>query len=189
MFLRAAQNTDIVLLGFSPDGYHLIRLRFIEHQNTLRISYRIVGCEVFVFACIHLAYPYKYVTRSEQDGMDVGEHTAGSDCDATEQLVELLIVADGELDVPRDDAALLVVAGGVASELEDLGGKVLEDGGEVHGGTSANSLGVAASTELTGDPANGELKSSAGTAGDGSAGSSLSFSLILSFSSCIFFCI
>ena len=31
----------------------------------------------------------------------------------------------------RDDTRLLVVAGGVTGELEDLGGEVLEDGGEV----------------------------------------------------------
>ena len=81
--------------------------------------------------------------------MDVGEDTTGGDGDAAEQLVELLIVADGELDVTRDDALLLVVAGGVASELEDLSGEVLEDGGEVHGGTGADAGGVAADTEVT----------------------------------------
>ena len=41
--------------------------------------------------------------------MDVREHTALGDGDAAEQLVELLVVADGELQVPRDDAGLLVV--------------------------------------------------------------------------------
>ena len=32
-----------------------------------------------------------------------------------------------DLDVAGDDAALLVVAGGVASQLQDLGGQVLQD--------------------------------------------------------------
>ena len=63
--------------------------------------------------------------------MDVGEHAALGDRDAREELGELLVVADRELDVARDDARLLVVARGVAGELEDLGGEVLEDGGEV----------------------------------------------------------
>jgi len=90
--------------------------------------------------------------------VDVGEDTAGSDGDAAEQLVELLIVADGELDVPGDDAALLVVAGGVASELEDLGGKVLEDGGKVHWGTSANTGSVAAGAEVAVDATHRELE-------------------------------
>ena len=79
----------------------------------------------------------------EKHGVDVGENTAGSDGDAAEELVELFVVAHGELDVPRDDAGLLVVAGGVARELEDLGAEVLEDGGEVDRGAGADAGGVA----------------------------------------------
>ena len=94
----------------------------------------------------------------EKHSVDVGEDTAGGDGHAAEQLVELLIVADGELDVPGDDAALLVVAGGVACELEDLGGKGLEDGGEVHWGTSANTGSVAAGAEVAVDATHRELE-------------------------------
>ena len=43
---------------------------------------------------------------------------------------------------------LLVVAGSVTSELEDLSAEVLEDGSEVHGGTSADTLGIAAVAEV-----------------------------------------
>ena len=74
--------------------------------------------------------------------MDVGENTAGGDGDATEQLVELLIVLDGQGDVAGDDAGLLVVTGGVASELEDLSTEVLEDGGEVDTGANTDTAGV-----------------------------------------------
>ena len=63
--------------------------------------------------------------------MDVRQDTAGSDGDAAEQLVELLVVADGQLNVTRDDAGLLVVAGGAAGELKDFGAEVLEDSSEV----------------------------------------------------------
>ena len=70
--------------------------------------------------------------------MDVGEHAALGDRDAREELGELLVVADRELDVARDDARLLVVARGVAGELENLGGEVLEDGGEVDRGAGAD---------------------------------------------------
>ena len=76
--------------------------------------------------------------------MDVRENTARRDGDAAEELVELLVVAHGELDVPRDDAGLLVVAGGVAGELEDLSAEVLEDGREVDRGAGADAGGVAA---------------------------------------------
>ena len=70
--------------------------------------------------------------------MDVGEHTARGDGDAAHELVELLVVADGELHVAGDDAGLLVVAGGVAGELKDLGAQVLEDGGQVDRGASSD---------------------------------------------------
>ena len=43
--------------------------------------------------------------------MDVRENTAGRDRDRAQELVELLVVADGELDVARDDARLLVTPG------------------------------------------------------------------------------
>ena len=83
--------------------------------------------------------------------MDVGQHTAGSDGHATEELVELLVVADSQLDVAGDDAGLLVVTGGVAGQLEDLGRQVLQDSGQVHGGTGPHAGGVAALLEEAGD--------------------------------------
>jgi hypothetical protein len=43
------------------------------------------------------------------------------DGDAGEQLSELLVVADGEQQVARHDAGLLVVLGRVAGQLQDLG--------------------------------------------------------------------
>ena len=60
--------------------------------------------------------------------MDVGEDTSLCDSDTTEEFVELLVIADGELNVTWDDAGLLVVASCVAGKLEDLGSEVLEDG-------------------------------------------------------------
>ena len=43
----------------------------------------------------------------------------------------LLVVADGELEVTRDDTLLLVVTSGVASEFENLGSEIFEDGSEI----------------------------------------------------------
>jgi len=76
----------------------------------------------------------------------VGNNTTLGDDDVAEELLEpgkndksdgarwhqvkwhvLLIVADGELQVTGNNTLLLVVAGGVASKLEDLGSEVLED--------------------------------------------------------------
>ena len=70
--------------------------------------------------------------------MDVGQDATERDGHAIEQLVELLVVADGQLHVPGNDAALLVFAGGVASELKDLSAEVLEDRGQVDRGTGSD---------------------------------------------------
>ena len=67
--------------------------------------------------------------------MDVGENTTLGDGDVSEELVQLLIVADGELKVTGDDTGLLVVTSGVTSQLENLSSQVLEDGSEVDGST------------------------------------------------------
>ena len=91
--------------------------------------------------------------------MDVGKDSSRSDGDASQQLVELLVILDGEGDVAGHDAGLLVVAGGVASKLEDLSGEVFEDGGEVHGGTSTDALSVSAMLQEASDSAHWELKS------------------------------
>ncbi len=76
--------------------------------------------------------------------MDVGHDTSGGNGDATQQAVELLVVADGQLDVAGDDAGALVVASGVAGQLQDLGRQVLEHGGEVDGRASSDAVSVAA---------------------------------------------
>ena len=50
--------------------------------------------------------------------LDVGQYTALGDGDARQELVQLLVVADGELQVTGDDSRLLVVTGGVSCQLE-----------------------------------------------------------------------
>ena len=98
--------------------------------------------------------------------VDVGQDTTLRDGDVSEELVQLLIVPDGELEVAGDDAGLLVVASGVASELENLGRQVLEHRGEVDGRTSTDALGVVALPEKTVDTTDGESETSLGrTAG------------------------
>jgi hypothetical protein len=42
-----------------------------------------------------------------------------------QKLVQLFVIADGELEMTRDDTGLLVVARGVSSQLKDFGGEVL----------------------------------------------------------------
>ena len=98
--------------------------------------------------------------------MDVGEDTTGGDGDGAEELGELFVVADRELDVAGHDAGLLVVPGRVAGELENFSGEVLQDGGEVHGGTGTDAGGVLARLEVARDAADGELETRLGGAAD-----------------------
>jgi hypothetical protein len=86
------------------------------------------------------------------------------DCDVSEQLVQLLIVSDGKLEMTGNDTSLLVVAGGIASQLEDLSSKVLKDGCEVDWGTGTDTLSVVALAEQTVDTTNRESETSLGGA-------------------------
>ena len=112
--------------------------------------------------------------------MNVWKDTTGCDSDSSKKLVELFIVLDGEGKVARHDTALLVVAGGVSGELEDLSAEVLEDGSEVDGGAGTHTGGVLALTKVTSDTTDRELETSLGRSGGGllltAASLTLSFS-------------
>ena len=99
----------------------------------------------------------------QEDSLDVGQDSSLSDGDSGEQLVQLLVVPDGQLEVTGDDPGLLVVTGSVASQLEDLSSQVLHDGSKVDGSSSTNTGGVVSLAEQTVNTSNGELKS--GSAG------------------------
>ena len=67
--------------------------------------------------------------------------TSLSNGDTREQLIQLLGIPDGKLEMTGNDPGLLLVTGGVAGQLEDLSGN---DGGHVDGGTGSNTLNVVA---------------------------------------------
>ena len=112
----------------------------------------------------------------QQDGLDVGQHASLSDGDSSEQLVELLVVADRQLQVSGDDPGLLVVPGSVSSQLQDLSGQVLQHGRQVHGGSGTDTLGVVALPQQPVDTTHRELEPGPGRAGLG-LGSGLSSGL------------
>jgi hypothetical protein len=94
--------------------------------------------------------------------VDVGKDTTLGDGDVSQKLVQLLVVADGKLQVTGDDTGLLVVAGSVTSQLENLSSEVLKDGGEVDGSTSTDTLGVVALPQETVDTTDGERETGLG---------------------------
>ena len=97
--------------------------------------------------------------------MDVGKDTTRSDGDISEQLVQLLVILDGECEVTRHNTGLLVVASSVASKLQYLGAEVLKDGSEVDRGAGTHAGGVLPLAEVAANTANGELKSRLGGRG------------------------
>lgn len=89
--------------------------------------------------------------------VDVRDHTAASDR-GLDQSVELLVTADGELQVTGSNALDLQVLRGVACEFQNLSGQVLEDSGRVHSRSSTDSAaGVHSGLEDSVDSSNGEL--------------------------------
>merc|ERR1712150_23417 len=95
----------------------------------------------------------------QQNGLDVGQDSALSNGHSTQKLVQLLVVPDGQLQMPGNDPGLLVVTSGIASQLENLSGQVLHDGGQVDGSSGANTFGIVALPEETMNPSHRELKS------------------------------
>jgi len=97
--------------------------------------------------------------------VDVGQHAARRDGDAAEELVELVVVADGQDQVTRRDALLFVVAARVARELEHLGRHVLYDGGQVDRTAGAVALGEAHVPEGAADAGHREGEAGLGRLG------------------------
>jgi hypothetical protein len=110
--------------------------------------------------------------------VNVGQDTSSRNGHASEELVELFIVFDGQSDMTGHNTTLLVVAGSVTSEFQDLGAKVLQDSRKVDGGTGTHTGGVLAVTKVAADTTDGELKTSLGRRRGGLflSASSLSFS-------------
>lgn len=94
--------------------------------------------------------------------VNVGEDTTLGDGDVSEKLVQLLVVPDGELEMAGNDTGLLVVAGSVTGQLENLGSEVLKDGSEVDGGTGTDTLSVVALAEKTVDTTDWESETGLG---------------------------
>ena len=101
----------------------------------------------------------------QQYSLDVGQDSALGNGHSGQQLVQLLVITDGELEhglslddekdrvyleMSGDDPGLLVVSGGISSQLEDLGGQVLHDGGKVDWGSGTDSLGIVAFAQQSG---------------------------------------
>ena len=108
--------------------------------------------------------------------MNVGQDTSSSNGDSSQELVEFLVVLDGQGDVTGHNTGLFVVTRGVSGQLENLGAQVLQDSSQVHGGSGSHAGGVLALTQVTADTTDGELQSGFSRSGCGFLSSTASFS-------------
>lgn len=95
----------------------------------------------------------------QKNGLNVRQNTSLSDGYTGQQLVQFLVVADGQLQVTWNDTGFLVVTSGVAGQLENFSRQILHDGGQVDRCTGTDSLGVVSLTKQTVDATNWELES------------------------------
>ncbi len=128
------------------------------------LNARVVGC---VAAVITVDFPSLFVASSvllgrlfDEHLVDVRNHTTSGD-GGVDEGVELLVSADGELEMARGDTLDLEILRGVSSELKHLGGEVLEDSGAVDGGSRSNTtVGLDAFLQEPVDTTDGELETS-----------------------------
>ena len=111
--------------------------------------------------------------------LDVWQYTTLCNGDTGEELVQFLVITDGQLQVTGNDPGLLVVTGGVTCQLQHLSSQVLHYCSQVHWGTSSNTLGIVSLAEKTVDTSYGELQTS-------TAGTRLALSLC--FTSLVLYC-
>ena len=98
----------------------------------------------------------------KENSLDVGEDTTLGNGDTGQELVQFLVVSDGELKMSGNDSSLLVVPGSVTCQFQNFSGQVLENGSQVDWGTRTNSLGIVSLSEKSMDSTDGELKTSSG---------------------------
>jgi len=96
----------------------------------------------------------------QQNGLDVRQDAALGDGDTRQELVQLLVVSDGQLQVSRDDSGLLVVSGSVAGQLEDFSAQVFKHGSQIDWSSSTNTLRVVALPQKSVHTTNWKLKAS-----------------------------
>ena len=97
----------------------------------------------------------------QEDSLDVGQDSTLGDGDSGKQLVQLLVVPDGELEMTGDDPGLLVVTGSVTSQLEDLSSQVLQDSGHVDSCSFQNTGCIVSLLHVAENSWNRELETSA----------------------------
>ena len=93
---------------------------------------------------------------AEQEATDVGDNTAAGNRGLRNQLVQVLIVRDGQKDMTRLDRLLFLLRSSLASQIANLTAQVLEDGRGVDARSGADLVAVAPRPEHAVASAHGE---------------------------------
>lgn len=83
-----------------------------------------------------------------------------ADDDIAEQLVKLLVVTNGKLQVTGNNTLLLVIPSSVTRKFEDLSSKIFKNSSEVNRSTCSHTLCVVALLQETVDTTDRELETS-----------------------------
>jgi len=98
----------------------------------------------------------------QEHRVDVRENTTSGNRHRAQQLGQLLVVANGQLNVARHDARLLVVAARVTGQFKHFSAQVFEHGGQVHRRAGTDAGGVLALLQVARDTAHRELEARLG---------------------------
>ena len=97
--------------------------------------------------------------------MNEGQNASLGDGHTGQQFVQLLVVANGQLQVTWDDALLVQISGSVAGQFDHFGHQILEDGGHVDRSAHLNDRGILALLQQTTNSGHGKDQATAGRLG------------------------
>jgi len=125
----------------------------------MRLFQRRPDCQLLISIALRsLSLTGRSALVGEEGRVDRGDDTTRGDGDIMKKLVDLLVVADSELDVTGDDTLTVVLTGGISGKLDDLSSQVLEDSTQEDRSTSTNTIGVVAVTKKTVDTTDREVQ-------------------------------
>ena len=100
---------------------------------------------------------------AKEEAVDVGEHASVGDGCLSDELVQLVVILDGQLQVARCNCLLLLLLGCVARKLADLTSEILKDGCSEDSSTDTNLRTVATTLVHRVDACYGEDDACLGT--------------------------
>ena len=126
-----------------------------------------------------LARPWSCNLLRKKNRMNIRKDTSWRNGDTAQQFVQFFIILNGQRQVTRHDAALLIVAGRISGQFQNFGAQVFQHGGQVDGRSGSHAGGVLALSQVAANAADRELEARLAGGGGGcllvAAATALSF--------------